>query len=293
MINELTKDTIKTLLRRPKLIRLAFLTSYSYTLYQIYWVVFFINGIINLKNDQWVDISDALVYFVNSIQKFNILWLIITIIALFILWIWIFGPIWRQALVYSIDNEKLWWWSAFVKWRKKRWVMTEFWWVNMRWLSMWSVFIFLVRFWMLWYLDNIIVKIVFWIWIFCVILKTILWPYVDYFIVLKNTSAWDWAMKSMNLAISHPWITIKWLLNQTIIRCTYFLKIAVLIWVPVLIIAWAVQLKLIDFWIVEILCRILIFIALVIFIYLEAIYKAFDNVYRYNIFLEIENLDKK
>lgn len=293
MIKGITKDTIKCLIRRPKLIRLALITSYAYTLYQIYWVVFFVNWIINIKNNEWVDISDALVYFVNSIQEFNILRLIITIIILFILGIWIFWPIWRQAIVYSIDNEKLWSRSAFVKWWKKWWVMTEFWGVNMWGLSMWSVFIFLVRFWMLGYLDNIIVKIVFWIWIFCVITKTILWPYVDYYIVLKNTSARDGAMKSMNLALSHPALTIKWLLNQTIIRCTYFLKIAILIWVPVLIIAWAVQLHLINFAIVEILCRILIFIALFIFIYLEAIYKAFDNVYRYNIFLEAENLDKK
>ena len=42
-IKEIVKNTVKTLIDRPKLIRLALLTSYSYTLYQIYGIVYFFN----------------------------------------------------------------------------------------------------------------------------------------------------------------------------------------------------------------------------------------------------------
>ena len=186
MLKQIVKDTIKILINRPRIIRLALLTSYSYTFYQIYWIIYFRNWLVNIKYNSWVDISNALIYFVNAIQRFNILWLIITIVIIFILWLSIFWPIWRQALLYSIDNPNMRTATAFVKWWKKWWIMAEFWWVNMWWLSMRSVFIFAVRFWMLWYLNNPVIIIVFIIWITCVLGKILLWPYVNYYIVLKD-----------------------------------------------------------------------------------------------------------
>jgi len=288
MLKQIVKETVKTLLNRPKLIRLALLTSYSYTMYQIYWIIYFINWLVNIQYNSWVDISNALVYFVNAIQRFNILRLIITIAIIFLLWISIFWPIWRQALLYSIDDEKMRTWTAFIKWWKKWWVMAEFWWVNMWWLSMRSVFIFVVRFWMLWYLNNPVIITVFIIWISCVLGKIVLWPYVNYYIVLKDCSAWDAVLKSMSLAFSNIWLTIRWLLRQAIIRCRFILNSCIVIWVPVIIMVFAVQMNIISNSVVEIIAWILVSTGLLIFIYLEAIFKAFDYTYRYKIFLEAE-----
>ena len=288
MLKQIVKETVKTLLNRPKLIRLALLTSYSYTMYQIYWIIYFINWLVNIQYNSWVDISNALVYFVNAIQRFNILRLIITIAIIFLLWISIFWPIWRQALLYSIDDEKMRTWTAFIKWWKKWWVMAEFWWVNMWWLSMRSVFIFVVRFWMLWYLNNPVIITVFVIWISCVLGKIVLWPYVNYYIVLKDCSAWDAVLKSMSLAFSNIWLTIRWLLRQAIIRCRFILNSCIVIWVPVIIMVFAVQMNIISNSVVEIIAWILVSTGLLIFIYLEAIFKAFDYTYRYKIFLEAE-----
>ena len=288
MLKQIVKETVKTLLNRPKLIRLALLTSYSYTMYQIYWIIYFINWLVNIQYNSWVDISNALVYFVNAIQRFNILRLIITIAIIFLLWISIFWPIWRQALLYSIDDEKMKTWTAFIKWWKKWWVMAEFWWVNMWWLSMRSVFIFVVRFWMLWYLNNPVIITVFIIWISCVLGKIVLWPYVNYYIVLKDCSAWDAVLKSMSLAFSNIWLTIRWLLRQAIIRCRFILNSCIVIWVPVIIMVFAVQMNIISNSVVEIIAWILVSAGLLIFIYLEAIFKAFDYTYRYKIFLEAE-----
>jgi hypothetical protein len=50
----------------------------------------------------------------------------------------------------------------------------------------------------------------------------------------------------------------------------------------------AVQLNIISNSVVEILSRILISFGVLVFIYLEAIFKAFDYTYRYKIFLEAE-----
>ena len=288
MLKQIVKETVKTLLNRPKLIRLALLTSYSYTMYQIYWIIYFINWLVNIQYNSWVDISNALVYFVNAIQRFNILRLIITIAIIFLLWISIFWPIWRQALLYSIDDEKMKTWTAFIKWWKKWWVMAEFWWVNMWWLSMRSVFIFVVRFWMLGYLNNPVIITVFVIWISCVLGKIVLWPYVNYYIVLKDCSAWDAVLKSMSLAFSNIWLTIRWLLRQAIIRCRFILNSCIVIWVPVIIMVFAVQMNIISNSVVEIIAWILVSAGLLIFIYLEAIFKAFDYTYRYKIFLEAE-----
>ena len=288
MLKEIIKETVKILINRPRIIRLALLTSYSYTFYQIYWVLYFINWLVNIKYNSWVDISDALIYFVNAIQRFNILWLIITIVVIFILWIFIFWPIWRQALLYSVDNPNMRTATAFVKWWKKWWIMAEFWWVNMWWLSMRSVFIFAVRFWMLGYLNNPVIISVFTIWIICVLAKIVLRPYVIYYIVLKDYSAWDAVMKSMSLSLSNLWLTIKWLLKQAIIRCRFFLNSCIAIWIPLIVMIFCIQMNLIDNSAVEIITRILVSVWILIFIYLEAIFKAFDYTYWYKIFLEAE-----
>ena len=288
MLKQIVKDTVKVLINRPRLIRLALLTSYSYTFYQIYWIVYFINWLVNIQYNSWFDVSNALIYFVNAVQRFNILWLIIAVIIIFLLWISIFWPIWRQALIYSIDNENLSTGSAFVKWWNKWWIMAEFGWVNMWWLSMRSVFIFVVRFWMLWYLDNVIVKTVFIIWVLCVLVKIILRPYVNYYIVLKDYSAWDAVVKSMNLVFSNLWLTIKWLLKQAIIRCRFLLNSCIVIWIPLILMIFFIQMDLIDNAAIEIISRILISIWVLVFIYLEAVFKAFDYTYRYKIFIEAE-----
>ena len=288
MLKEIGKETVKTLINRPRIIRLALLTSYSYTFYQIYWIIYFINWLVNIQYNSGIDVSNALIYFVNAIQRFNILRLIIVIIAVFLLWLSIFWPIWRQALLYSIDDENMRTWTAFIKWWKKWWVMAEFWWVNMWWLSMRSVFIFVVRFRMLWYLNNPVIVTVFCIWTFCVFAKIILRPYVNYYIVLRNCSARDAVLKSMSLVFSNMWLTIRWLLRQTIIRCRFLLNSWVVIWVPIIIMVLAVQLNIISNSVVEILSRILISFGVLVFIYLEAIFKAFDYTYRHKIFLEAE-----
>lgn len=288
MLKQIVKETVKILLDRPRIIRLALLTSYSYTFYQIYWILYFINWIVSIKYNSWVDISNALIYFVNAIQRFNILRLIIAITIIFILWISIFWPIWRQAVLYVVDNPNMRTSTAFVKWWKKWWIMAEFWWVNMWWLSMRSVFIFAVRFWMLWYLNNPVIITVFIIWIICVLGKIILRPYVNYYIVLKDYSAWDAVIKSMSLSISNPWLTLRWLLRQAVIRCRFLLNSCIAIWIPVIIMIFCIQMNLIDNSAIEIIAWILVSVWILIFIYLEAIFKAFDYTYWYKIFLEAE-----
>ena len=288
MLKQIVKESVKIMIDRPRIIRLALLTSYSYTMYQIYCIIYFINWLIDIQYNSWVDLSDAMVYFVNAIQRFNITWLIVTIIIIFIIWLFIFWPIWRQALLYSIDEENIWSGRAFIKWWKKWGIMAEFGWIYMWWLSIWSVFIFVVRFRMLGYLNNPVIIAVFVIWGSCVLGKTILWPYVNYYIILKDCSARDAVIKSMTLAFSNIWLTIRWLLRQAIIRCRFLLNSWVVIGIPVIIMVFCVKMNIMSNSLVEILSRILISFGLLVFVYLEAIFKAFDYTYWYKIFLEAE-----
>jgi len=288
MLKQIVKETIKILINRPRIIRLALLTSYSYTFYQIYWIIYFVNWLVNIQYNSWIDVSNALIYFVNAIQRFNILWLIIAVAIIFLLWISIFWPIWRQALLYSIDNPNMKTATAFVKWWKKWWIMAEFGWVNMWGLSMWSVFIFAVRFWMLWYLNNPVIITVFIIWITCVLWKIIFRPYVNYYIILKDYSAWDAVIKSMSLALSNLWLTLRWLLRQTIIRCRFLLNSCIAIWIPLIIMIFCIQMDIINNSAVEIISWILVSFWIIVFVYLEGIFTAFDYTYWYKIFLEAE-----
>jgi len=288
MLKQIVKETVKILINRPRIIRLALLTSYSYTFYQIYWIIYFVNWLANIQYNSWVDVSNALAYFVNAIQRFNIMWLIIAIAVIFLIWISIFWPVWRPAVLYSIDDENMRTWKAFIKWWKKWWVMAEFGWVNMWWLSMWSVFIFVVRFWMLWYLNNPVIISVFVIWVICVLAKIVLRPYVNYYIVLKDYSARDAVIKSINLSLSNFWLTLRGHLQQAGIRCRFLLNSCIVIGIPIILMAFAVQMNIINNSAIEVIAWILVSIWVIFFIYLEAVFKAFSYTYWYKIFLEAE-----
>ena len=288
MLKQIVKESVQIMINRPRVIRLALLTSYAYTMYQIYCIIYFINWIIDIQYSSWVDLSEAMVYFVNAIQRFNITWLIVTIILVFAIWLFIFWPIWRQALLYSVDDENISSGRAFIKWWKKWWIMAEFGWIYMWWLSMWSVFIFVVRFRMLGYLNNPVIITVFVIWWLCVLAKTVFWPYVNYYIILKDCSARDAVIKSMTLSFSNLWLTIRWLIRQSLIRGRFLLNSWVAIGVPVIIMVFSVRMGIMNNSLVEILSRILVTFGLLLFIYLEAIFKAFDYTYWYKIFQEAE-----
>ena len=144
---------------------------------------------------------------------------------------------------------------------------------------------------MLGYLNNPVIITVFVIWVLCVLGKTVFWPYVNYYIILRDCSAWDAVIKSMTLAFSNIWLTLRWLIRQAIIRCRFLLNSWVVIGVPVIIMVLAVHLNIMSNSVVEILSWILISFGLILFVYLEAIFKAFDYTYRYQIFLEAERRD--
>ena len=142
---------------------------------------------------------------------------------------------------------------------------------------------------MLWYLNNPVIIAVFIIWITCVLAKILLWPYVNYYIVLRNCSAWDAVIKSMSLSFSNFWLTLRWLLRQAIIRWRFLLNSCVVVWIPMVIMILAIQLNLINYSSIEIAIWILVSIWILIFVYLEAVFEAFDYTYRYKIFVEAEN----
>ncbi|MDR0370191.1 MAG: hypothetical protein LBH96_07020 [Candidatus Peribacteria bacterium] len=85
MIKKIVKDSINTLLSKPKLIRLAFLTTFGHTIYRSYLVAYFLNNIIRTKYEAGVEISEALLYLITKIQEFNIIGIIIIVIAIVII----------------------------------------------------------------------------------------------------------------------------------------------------------------------------------------------------------------
>ena len=137
-------------------------------------------------------------------------------------------------------------------------------------------------------LNNPVIITVFIIWITCVLWKIVLWPYVNYYIVLKDYSAWDAVIKSMSLALSNLWLTLRGLLRQAVIRCRFLINSCIAIWIPVIIMVFFIQMDIINNATIEIISWILVSFWLLVFIYLEAVFTAFDYTYRYKIFLEAE-----
>jgi hypothetical protein len=93
MIKTIVKDSINALLTKPKLTRLAFLTTFGHTMYRTCLIAYFLNNIIRTKYEAGVEISEALLYLITKIQEFNIIGIIITVIAIVIIGNFLIYPI--------------------------------------------------------------------------------------------------------------------------------------------------------------------------------------------------------
>jgi len=93
MIKKIIKDSIHALLSKPKLIRLAFLTTFGHTIYRTYLIAYLLNYSITTKYETGVEISDALLYLITKVQEFNITGIIISIVIIIIIGNFLVYPI--------------------------------------------------------------------------------------------------------------------------------------------------------------------------------------------------------
>jgi hypothetical protein len=288
MIKQIIKDSIEFLLSKPKLIRLAFLTTFGHTIYRTYFVAYFLNDIVRRRYESGIDTSDALIYMVNKIQDLNIWGFIIGFLFIIIVGAFLLYPIGEASIIYYIQNPEKKLSTAIYKGIKKFFVMIEFNGLFSYGLGLYTVITFTIRFWVMGILESSILKIIFVMWRIIILFGTFFRPYIKYYLVTQNVGVFDAMRKSVNLSMHNLGLTIKGVLFEMLLFGRFILNAVIIIAIPFLLVYVAVYFNIIDNAWVEGTIRILTAIMILLISYINAIFEAFFTHYRYKLFQKAE-----
>lgn len=283
MIKKTIASSIKTLLSNPKLIRIAFLTTFWHTVYRLYLIIYFLNTLLISRYESWVQFSDAIFYIFNKIQEFDIIGLIIGFIIVIVIGNFLIYPIGEASIVYYIQNQGKKMASAITKGIKKFFLMFEY---NGLWFAFWlyTITTITLRLLMMGILDNIILKIIIIFWFIIVLFATFFRPYTKYYILIKDLKVFDAIKKSMYLTMQNPGLTIKGVLFEMLLFVRFIINALIVVGIPTALIYLAVFFNIIDNARVEQIIWIVAGLMLLLVAYINAILESFFNLYRYKIF---------
>lgn len=115
MFKKILQSSAQMLLQRPKIIRLAFFTLLCFSIVRLYYIVYYFNSLLIRKYESGVQISDALMYFIKTLNEHQaILTIIIAIIVVVIGYLWL-HPIGQASVIYALHEPEKSNFSAFSK----------------------------------------------------------------------------------------------------------------------------------------------------------------------------------
>ena len=216
MFKEILQSSVRTLLERPKIIRLALLTLFCFSVVRLYYIIYYFNNILIRKYEGWVQISDALMYFISTLNEHHaLLTVIIAVIVIIVWYLWLY-PIGQASIVYALhepQNTNL---KSFMKGMNRFFPMLEYGWLSIPfWLFTFATV--LIRIYLMDIFDNIMIQFMIVIRWVIVVLATMLWQYAQIIIALEWCPVFDAIKKSTKVAASNIGLSFKLMLVELIL----------------------------------------------------------------------------
>ena len=286
MFKEILQSSVRVLLERPKIIRLAFLTLFCFSIVRLYYIIYYFNNILIWKYEGWVQISDALMYFITTLNEHHALLTVIIAVLVIIVWYLRLYPIGQASVVYALHEPKNSNMTSFMKWMNRFFPMLEYWGLSIPfWLFTFATV--LIRVYLMDIYDNIVVQFMIWIWWITVILATMLWQYAEIIIALEWCPVFDAIKKSTRVAASNIGLSFKLMLVELILLLRFFIIWAIIVWIPLWLVYIAVWLDILDNSFVEGVIWIVCWALLLVLWYINCIIEAFFITYWYKAYMAL------
>ena len=286
MFKEILQSSVRVLLERPKIIRLAFLTLFCFSIVRLYYIIYYFNNILIWKYEGWVQISDALMYFITTLNEHHALLTVIIAVLVIIVWYLRLYPIGQASVVYALHEPKNSNMTSFMKWMNRFFPMLEYWGLSIPfWLFTFATV--LIRVYLMEIYDNIVVQFMIWIWWVTVILATMLWQYAEIIIALEWCPVFDAIKKSTKVAASNIGLSFKLMLVELILLLRFFIIWAIIVWIPLWLVYIAVWLDILDNSFVEGVIWIICWALLLVLWYINCIIEAFFITYWYKAYMAL------
>ncbi len=279
MFKKILEDSIHFIGNNHKFIRLSFITSFFHSLTVVALFLYNINNILHYRFASGVSYNIIFNFLKGE------LWIVIIIIAIWIIGYEILYPIGQGAMIYYLHNNNQKLSQPLSKWIEKFFPMLEF--INLAMmLGAVTVLTTILRLISLEIMSNPIVIILMSIWWLCAIATWFLRPYVKYALTLKNMNISDALRYSAKLSMQNFGITLKFLLLEGVLLIRFIINLLLILWIPLLIIYLASSMNIL--WKTTNTIVTIIAIGLIIICaYLNAIIEAFFATYRYKVYEHI------
>lgn len=286
MFKEILQSSVRTLLERPKIIRLAFLTLFCFSIVRLYYIIYYFNNILIWKYESGVQISDALMYFITTLNEHHALITVIIALIVIVVWYLRLYPIGQASIVYALHEPKNSNLTSFMKWMNRFFPMLEYGWLSIPfWLFTFATVI--IRIYLMDIYDNAVVQAMIWIWWIIVVLATTLWQYAQIIIALEGCQVFDAIKKSTKVAASNIVLSFKLMLVELLLLFRFFIIWAIIVWIPLGLVYIAVWLDILDNSFVEGIIWVVCWGLLLVLGYINCIIEAFFITYWYKAYMAI------
>lgn len=282
MFRNIVKESIYELHSDVKIIRLTFLTSFFHSLIIILVIILDLNSLVAQHYENGLYVGKVAQFFVEEISKNHFVSTVLIItISMFILYSVIY-PLGQAAIIHYL-HEKKWIRHALQKWLKDFFPMFEF-----SALSMITspVVFFLTLF------KLIIVNEELWtrtiglltFRLIALIVINAFKSYTRYCITLENLSLWDSLKRSFHLCRTHFLHSFKFMRIQTILLINFSINLAMVLWIPILIIYLAIKFQATNILAIKLVLYIVFFLLIIVGAYMSSFIRAFFAYYRYKLY---------
>lgn len=296
MLKDLLKKTKEYILTTPWFITLIFVIGFCRYFYIIILLANNLNTLSTYRRSKWIDVNSLFTTVKDWVSTSNIWWLIAVLIV-FAIWYMILYPVWLSAWIHFVHDKEKSPSKAFSRWLKDFFLMFEF---NGLALSFWE-FTYLTTTSRLFAIDVLSNGFILWLdilWWSCVLFASIFRQYAKFILVLeKDKDGKDlWIFKairkSMSLAISNFRFTFKWFVSRIVVSILFYIRMIIIIAVPLLIIYFLVTSHII--WpsterIIWILVLITMFMATYVFVLIQAFFVKFQ----YEMYKKVKGIEEE
>ncbi len=277
-------SSYKEILEDNKLIRLAALTTFIYSLIFVVYVMYHVYYFFADSADQREEVFQISMEYIEFIMA-NIEFLGIAIgwIITVAIWYFLLPPIADWAMITYVNSVHKSASKSLANWLYNFFTMFEY-------HALTSVVKFLIyfiavsRLYVIWVLDNIIVQIVVGIRTLLIFFTSLFFHYSRFLIILEGYWSLESIKKSIILSLQNFRITLKFVLINYLLYLRFFLNIIIIVVVPLTFVWLVNRLWVYDEWFVRYILYILFWILILIVAYINAIIEAFFISYWHKVY---------
>ena len=287
MFKNIIKDSVSQLMNDVKLVRLSIIESFSNTVITIFLFLYYLNTFLQEKFQKWLSIWKTASVLITRVQENNLIAIIIVVLIVFVFWHFIIHPIWQAAVVHYLNEEKKSISKALWKWTGNFFVVMELNWLLFTFGI--STFLFsVIRMIILGIFDNVFMLILLGMWFVSVLFVAIFRPYTKYCIVIEKLPLFEAMKRSVSMAFSNLWVTLKFSMIEIFLAIRFILSIIIVLWIPFLIVYLAISLNIIDKQIIKYVIWVTSGVLLFLVLYINWIIEAFFSTYWFKIYKKIK-----